>query len=420
MISALKTVFSKDTDYERVLSHLIHGVLKDGSRIGCDDFITKSFASYLFSNVPVSTLRTDIRFFSMVGDDKGKTAFFKSFVSLMKKKDQKFGSGCYVGSTPLPNDINDNPFNALCCHGVGSSEVMNRLVLVLDEESGLPVWFDFIPGNVLDLDTIMPIINDVSDTLGIEIDSLVLDAGYVSEDLISAFHISTGKTIIGRMPNRRGYPYKALYRELKGEISKGQYEFVRKGHAYFGRQKEIELFGHNEYAYVYVDRCNALKRYSDFLMNHEDECEEMKDRDKDWLLVKYSYFVLISNIDTTPADLLSRYFGRTDIEMIFKASKEYLDLLPLSKWTDLTVRGKILHDIINTIVLLLMRKEIKDSALSTTTVFGRTRSLMCVRNNNGVVTVETPNKQVKQCYKLLGMNVPAHVKVDEFILDVLS
>lgn len=60
--------------------------------------------------------------------------------------------------------------------------------------------------------------------------------------------------------------------------------------------------------------------------------------------------------------------------------------------------GRILHDVINTIVLLLMRKEIKDLVLSTT-AFGWMQSLMCARKNNGVVTVETPNKQVKQCYR---------------------
>jgi hypothetical protein len=34
------------------------------------------------------------------------------------------------------------------------------------------------------------------------------------------------------------------------------------------------------------------------------------------------------------------------------ASKKYLNLLPLSKWSDLTVRGKLLCDIISAIALL--------------------------------------------------------------------
>ena len=218
LLSVLRSVFPKDEAYERVLSHILHGILRDGSRISCDNFIQKSFASYLFADVPVSSLHSDTRFFSMLGDDHVKVSFFKTFVSAMQKTEADFGKGCYVDSTPLPNDIDDNPFNALCCHGVASSEVMTRLILVLDEKSGLPVWYDIIPGNVLDINTVMAVVNDVADSLGIEIESLVLDAGYVSKELVGAFHIGTEKTIIGRMPARKGYPFKTLYWEVKDLI----------------------------------------------------------------------------------------------------------------------------------------------------------------------------------------------------------
>lgn len=120
-----------------------------------------------------------------------------------------------------------------------------------------------------------------------------------------------------------------------------------------------------------------------------------------------------------PADLLSQYFCRTDIETVFKTSKEYLNLMPLSKWTDLTVRGKILADIIDTIILLLLLKKLKATSFSTTAVFGKTQSLMCFRNKSGIVTVETPNKQVKQYYSMLGVKVPSHVKLPVFIDEVM-
>ena len=420
LLSVLRSVFPKDEEYERVLCHILHGILKDGSRISCDNFIRKSFASYLFPDVPAPSLHSDTRFFGILGDDHVKMSFFRTFVSAMQKKDPDFGKGCYVDSTPLPNDIDDNPFNALCCHGVATSEVMTRLILVLDEKSGLPVWYDVIPGNVLDINTVMTVVNDVADSLGIEIESLVLDAGYISKELASAFHIGTEKTIIGRMPARKGYPYKTLYWEVRDLIGKGKYAFVRKHHAYFGFRKEIELFGNREYAYVYVDQYNALKRFSDYLSEHEDEYAELKVRDKDWMTVKFGYFVLVSNLDLSPKDLLTEYFGRTDIEVVFKTSKEYLDLLPLSKWTDQTVRGKILHDIINTVCLLELRKNLLTSGRSVSEIIGRCQSLMCFRNNKGIVTVETPSKQVKDYFKLLHTEVPAHVDLGRFTPVVMN
>ena len=221
------------------------------------------------------------------------------------------------------------------------------------------------------------------------------------------------------MPARKGYPYKTLYWEVKDLINRGKYAFVRKHHTYFGFRKEIELFDHREYAYIYVDQYNALKRFSDYLSEHEEEFAELKLKDKDWMTVKYGYFVLISNRDLTPKELLSEYFGRTDIEVVFKTSKEYLDLLPLSKWTDQTVRGKILHDIINTIVLLMLRKQLKHSGRSTSEIFGKCQGLMCSKNSNGVVNVETPSKQAKEYYKLFQIPVPAHVELSKYTGEIM-
>ena len=207
---------------------------------------------------------------------------------------------------------------------------------------------------------------------------------------------------------------------MKDLIGKGKYAFVRKHHIYFGFRREIDLFGQSEYAYIYVDQHNALKRFGDYLSEHEDEYIGMKVKDKDWMTVKYGYFVLVSNVDLSPKELLTEYFGRTDIEVVFKTSKEYLDLLPLSKWTNQTVRGKILHDIINTICLLELRKQLLPSGRSVSEIIGRCQSLMCFRNNKGIVTVETPSKQVKEYYKLLHTDVPAHVDLGKYIPAIMK
>ena len=125
-----------------------------------------------------------------------------------------------------------------------------RLILVLDDTTGMPVWYDIIPGNVLDLSTVMNVLNDVGDSLGITVNSVVLDAGYISKELIAAFHNGTEKTVIGRMPARKGYPFKELYWQVKSLIGKGKYEFVWREHPYFGYKKEISLFEQSIYAYV--------------------------------------------------------------------------------------------------------------------------------------------------------------------------
>lgn len=419
MADILKETFPEESDRQRVLCHILHGILRDGSRIGCDCFMEKSFASYILGDIPFASLRCDTAYFTMMGRDHTRMSFFKAFVERMRKTHPGFGRCCYVDSTPLPNDIDNNPFNALCSHGVESTSIQTRLVLVLDEETGLPVWYDIIPGNVLDISTIMTVVNDVAVSLDITINFLVLDAGYISKEVIHAFHNGTEKTFIGRMPARKGFPFKTLYHEFRTSLDKGKYRFVRGGHVYFGKRKEIVLFDEKVYAYVYVDKHNALQRERNFILDHPDEYSAMKDKEKDWLSVRFGYFVLLSNKKLTPAELLTDYFGRTDIEGVIKTSKEYLGLLPLSKWTVDTVRGKILGDIMNTIVFLNMRKALDDSGLSVSEITGRTQSLMCFRNKHGEILVETPNKKVKAYYKLLGETIPASLKISDFRKKVL-
>ena len=48
--------------------------------------------------------------------------------------------------------------------------------------------------------------------------------------------------------------------------------------------------------------------------------------------------------------ILEEYYNRTEIENVFKTSKEYLNLLPINKWNAESVKGKILTDIITTII----------------------------------------------------------------------
>ena len=150
------------------------------------------------------------------------------------------------------------------------------------------------------------------------------------------------------------------------------------------------------------------------MTEHEKEFAAMKDKDKDWMTVKYGFFILISNLETTPEKLLTSYFERTQIEIAFKTSKEYLEMLPLSKWTDETVRGKILHDIIDTIIVLNLRKAVDSSGRSLSEIYGKTQSLMCMLGRDQIVTVETPNKQVRNYYKLLNLEVPSHVDLKKY------
>ena len=418
--NVLREAFPEKVIYERFLCHLLHGILKDGSRITCDDFVAKSFASYIAKDIPLDTLKCDTAFFSFMGEDKIKLAFFKSYIKMMRSSHPDFGKACFVDSTPLPNDI-DSPFNALCSHGIAATAMQMRLILILDETTLRPIWFDIIPGNVLDINTLKVITKDIEVSLDIRLNGYILDAGYASKELIQSFTLQgkeediPEKKYLVRMPAKRGYPHRKLYTEMKDLFSKAKYDFIRESHSYFGKMKQVTVFGTEVYAYVYVDHYNALKGYTDFLSRKPEEFEKLSDREKDWHKAKFGYFVLICNYRKTPEEILDDYFSRTRIETTFKSDKEYIRLLPLRKWSDTTVRGKILSDMVDSIIRQTVHELGKGTIYSMSAMIGKTQSLMCfLDSRDNTVYVDPPNKQVKEYYKGYKVSIPEQLNLTDY------
>ena len=179
--------------------------------------------------------------------------------------------------------------------------------------------------------------------------------------------------------------------------------------------QQVKIFDTDVYAYVYVDNYNALKGYTEFVSKKPESFEQLSNREKDWHKVKFGYFVLISNYRKTPAEMLDDYFSRTRIEVAFKTDKEYLKLLPIRKWTDTTIRGKILSDIIDSVIRQTAHELGSGTIYSMSAMIGKTQSLMCfMDSSDNTVYVDTPNRQVKDYYKAYDIDVPDVVNMTDY------
>ncbi len=202
---------------------------------------------------------------------------------------------------------------------------------------------------------------------------------------------------------------------MRKQIGIAKYEFIREGHTYFGKRFETEVFGFKMHAYVYVDKDNALEGCRDYRLKHEDAYKKLTDKEKNWTSVRFGFFILLSTEMKEPDEKLYDYFGRTRIETVFKTINEYLDLQPLSKWSALSVRGKLLSDILSTIELLQLRQRISGTGISTCKLIGKAQPLMY-----GTGIVEVPNKQVKEFYKEMKVKVPSSVGLKTFKDETLN
>ena len=133
-----------------MLAHTAHDCLRNGASIKCREFLKQDVLSYILTDISYSFLDCDSAYYRELSDDKNKERFFKSLITEMRKTNPDFGRGCYVDSTPLPGEARDNPFNALSRHGTDGARIQLRLVMVMDIQTNIPLWFEIIPANILD------------------------------------------------------------------------------------------------------------------------------------------------------------------------------------------------------------------------------------------------------------------------------
>lgn len=420
MAGVLSDAFGGGRLHGKAVVHLMHGLACGGSRVSCDAFYRATVLPHIVEGLTDHELRSDTSYFAEMGAEDSKLCFFRAYVMAMRSRYPCFGRCCYVDSTPLPGGSAGNPFNKLSSHGVEGSGSQTRLALVLDHATGLPVWFELFPGDALDLSTLRSMDAEVFEALEIGIESYVLDAGYVTKDVVKACGIGSGKSMLARMPAKKGYPFKELYASNKGLFDNAKYHFMRGDHDYFGIRREVEVFGEREYAYVYVDRVNAANYYRRFISDDPEGFEGMRPKDRNWARVRGGFFVLLSNVAGTPKAVLDMYFDRTRIEAEFKKSKTFLNLLPLCKWSEATIKGKMLEDVIELIAYNGLSGAMSEEGESMANILWQCGSDYCLCRDDGTVVVETPTRQVKGFFSAIGEKVPPVIRIEELkrILDL--
>ena len=251
LLGVLREAFPKDGDYGRLLAHLLHSVLRDGSRVSCDDLVARSAASHLLPDVSVPSLRSDSAYFHAMGSDAAKVSLFRALVSAARASDPSFGTCCYVDSTPLPNGLADNPLNAFSSHGVGAAALQSRLVLVLDDATGIPVWYGVTPGDAAG--TLARVREDVEATPGAAVSSAVPGAGHAARGLVGG-----EMRHLARMPARRGHPPEGTWHRARPRADRGKRLLAGGGHAYFGRHFARGVLGARTHPCACVDKDRAL------------------------------------------------------------------------------------------------------------------------------------------------------------------
>jgi transposase len=337
------------------------------------------------------------RLLKRLGDETIQRRFFTNYLALVKKPDQSI----LIDATALPNNSNIG-FNAWGHNDIGMDKQL-RMLCVADQESGMPLFYRAIPGNILDISTLKNTLTEL-DELKLKCSLVLLDAGYFSKNNTDELY-RQNINFLTRMQKSRTIYKDIICSEIKGlECPKFAVFSGKRG--LFVKRIKIELFEHNAFAYLVLDPIRKGKELQDlFVESSQSEVLDINQYDIDCC----GTVIFVSSIEIDSTQVVSYYYTRMQIEQVFSFCKSDLQILPLRKHCEQTMSGYLFLQFLMLIIFVHLRKVVMDK-FTVEQVLLTMRNLKCKTYNGSLIVAEFTKKQ-KDIFKLCGLEIPAKSKI---------
>lgn len=344
-------------------------------------------------DVDISSQRIS-EFLEEIGDEGYQREFFRKYLSRIAPEE-----GIIIDTTALPNQIN----LPLTTWGYGGEiDQQIKLLLVMDRSSSLPVFFRYMPGNIMDVSTLKATIAELSKYVSEHF--VIIDAGFFSEDNIKELYEEEIPFLI-RLPASRKL-YKQLVREEFSELERFR-NAVRYGErALFIKQRKVVLFGKEVYAHIILDPERKGRELKKTLLKVIDEAEE---EEIEYELMRKGIMILISSVEVSKEEIVPLYYTRQTIERLFGFSKDDLDLIPLRVHREETLRGYLFLQFASLIAYSMLKKELGKN-YTVEDVLLTLRNLKCKVYEDEII-VQEPTRQQKDIFEKFNIIVPKNMGV---------
>ncbi len=284
-------------------------------------------------------------------------------------------------------------------NGMISNEV--RLIYVLQQETNLPLYFRYCPGNVIDVSTLTTTMLELK-AYNINTKFAILDAGYLDNKNMKVLY-NEKISFLSRMNENRKL-YKQLIAEHIPSIETEE-NLVRYNsrYAYIKRVACEVIEGHTAYAYVCQDI--AMKGYSTHRLFATASAKNLKVKEVHNQLKHKGVFILFSSRPIAKEKILPTYYTRQQIEQIFDIGKNYTNMLPLRVHTEETFRGHLLLTFISSVIVKMIQDDLKDTAFNPTSAFLQLKNQKCKVFDNDIIPQEAV-KKVNDIYKKFKFKSP--------------
>jgi hypothetical protein len=394
---------------------LAYYILSPHAHCHAQDWWELTYAKILYPKAQLSSQRISDAL-ADIGSEDAKRGFFKEYFRFLDKAIPKMtgadsdwsadepGEGILIDSSGLPNSSH-MPLTAVNTHnGVTSNEI--RLIYVVQQRTGLPLFFRYVAGNIVDVTTLTRTIAELKAN-GINTKFAILDAGYYTghnaDDLFDA-----KVSFITRMKGNFK-TYKNIVEEHIGTLQSKE-NLVR----YHGRLiyvKRVDcMIGSKEdrpaHAYLCLDLAMRHKLERKLAARAEDEdlpAGEVFDE-----MQAQGVFMVVSSRRIAKENLLALYYTRDQIEKVFELCKQHGKILPINVGKEETLRGHLMMTFMAVVLLKFMSDKLKGSVLTTESMFMNLHEQHATVYDEEIITTE-PTKKMNDAYKIFRIKCPVTI-----------
>jgi hypothetical protein len=363
-----------------------------------------SYAKYLYPKANLSSPRLS-EFMERLGEEEVKRRFFDCYLDYFKTIPGT-SDNVLIDSTGLPNDIKFEYAAVNNHNGVISRET--RLIYVVERATGLPVYFRYVTGNIVDVSTLRVTINELK-AQGVNVHHSILDAGYCSKTNIGKL-FALGISFITRLPDKSA---KGIIERHGSDVFSQKYVIKHADRVICMKRIKENILGHDCYAYISIDVDRRHDEQRKQMMDNAENLKKKKDY-SDERLNYTGYFILISSDKMETKDVLPYYFMRQNIEQTFDYAKNDVDLLPLRTHKVETFRGHLLLCFMSTTLLITVKRLLKArknlSNLCPIATLKDFRFVKCNVYSNVLVTTEA-SKYVNNVLNELKLEIPETINL---------
>ena len=374
-----------------------------------------SYARVLYPNAQLSSQRIS-EALEDLGSEETKRLFFKAYYkklatapSMVRGKAYEAGEGApaegiLIDSTGLPNSCS-LPVTAVSNHNGQISEEV-RLIYVVQQNTGMPLFFRYIAGNIIDASTIKSTISEIK-AYGVNTKFAILDAGYYNGKNADIL-MDAGISFITRMHS--GYNvYQEVFEHHRDTLESednltvfhSRFVYVKCVPCKIGEKSDRDAF-----AYLCLD-C-TMKREEEYALSHKISDQDLSIREIHHSRQKHGVFMLVSTMKIAKDDILPLYYTRNHVEDVFRLCKGNSKILPINVEGEATLRGHLLMTFMATVILKQMSDVLHGQDFSLEMLFMVLNEHRAKIFEDHILVTETA-KLMNKIYSLYKLNVPSTI-----------